>query len=195
MARLLIKIGGGKNSDILKAALQMMETVVEHDPEDLEHKIWALRDLGVWYWKICHDSDKALKTLDEAIMLMNTTDQIFHLIESGEIWAERLYLLSVIGKEKQAIEEAKHKIQRSKEWCSNLENNSYLYYGYLFLGYTEAAKGNYQLAVSQVYEAAVYCNQNFRKEVEDIWLSREKDYEQTYLKMSHCIRGTHGWDV
>lgn len=195
VARLLMRIDGA-DSELKAAALRIMETVVEHDPEELEHKVWSLTDLALLYYKVLGNHEKALKFLDQAITLMESSDEEdFFFVACGEVWVQRIYILYSTGRQEQTIDEVKQRMQGIKNFCTSLENNSYLYFGNLFLAFYEEQHKNFEMAVSYVYEAAKYCNQHIREDVEKIWSNRHVNYEQAYNKMDRVVRGLHGWDA
>lgn len=123
-----------KGIDRQKEALELFRSIVEEDvddtkSEDVEEKAFALQRLSSLEKELNQD-DEALKHIDIAIELAESTDFLYKYVLRGELWADRWNLMHKMGMAKDAEEEVDERIAAYKD--IPIEHNSYLYYGYRY---------------------------------------------------------------
>ena len=115
-------------------ALELFHSIVEQDvdednPEDVEEKCFALQRLSSLEKEINKDDD-ALKHIDMAIELAESTDFLYKYILRGELWGDRWNLMHKMNLTQDAESEVDERIAAYAD--IPIAHNSYLYYGYRF---------------------------------------------------------------
>ncbi|HBT79700.1 MAG TPA: hypothetical protein DEA67_06410 [Selenomonas sp.] len=124
-------------------ALELFRSVVEQEvdeeqPEDVEEKVFALQRLSSLEREL-GQKDEALKHIDAAIELAESTDFLYKYILRGELWGDRWNLMHAMDMTKDAESEVDERIAAYQD--IPIEHNSYLYYGYRFKAMLAAERG------------------------------------------------------
>ena len=85
------------------------------------------------------ENDDALRHIDMAIELAESTDFLYKYILRGELWADRWNLMHKMNMTQEAEAEVDERIEAYKD--IPIEHNSYLYYGYRFKAQLAAERG------------------------------------------------------
>ena len=130
LAHFLAMEGIDKNDE----ALELFHSVVEAEPnediaEEVEEKVFALQRLSSLERSLGQHDD-ALRHINMAIELAESTDFLYKYILRGELWADRWNLMHQMDMTADAETEADERIAAYKD--IPIEHNSYLYYGYRF---------------------------------------------------------------
>ena len=115
------------------------EDVDEENAEDVEEKVFALQKLADLERKIDVKGEDALRHIDEAIELAESTDFLYKYILRGELWADRWNLMHKMNMTQEAEAEVDERIEAYKD--IPVHHNSYLYYGYRFKAQLSAERG------------------------------------------------------
>ena len=83
--------------------------------------------------------EDALRHIDEAIELAESTDFLYKYILRGELWGDRWNIMHQLDMGKEAEEEVDERIEAYKD--IPVEHVSYLYYGYRFKAMRAAERG------------------------------------------------------
>lgn len=140
-------------------AIQLLNSVLDvqvHTLEDIEHKAWALRNLSSILRKKKRNFHEALTHIDSAISLVENSHFKFHIINRGELWAERWITLNLLHQTDLALVEADQKI--IEHGSRFAKNNSYLYNAYRFKAQAAGAQGNVSDALKFIKKALSYIN-------------------------------------
>ena len=116
----------------------MEQEVDEEQPEDVEEKVFALQRLSSLEREL-GQKDEALKHIDAAIELAESTDFLYKYILRGELWGDRWNLMHAMDMTKDAESEVDERIAAYQD--IPIEHNSYLYYGYRFKAMLAAERG------------------------------------------------------
>ena len=116
-------------------ALELFHSVVEADvdeenAEDVEEKVFALQKLSDLERKQDNTAEDALRHIDAAIELAESTDFLYKYILRGELWGDRWNIMHQLKMSKEAEEEVDERIEAYKD--IPVSHVSYLYYGYRF---------------------------------------------------------------
>ncbi|HCB92225.1 MAG TPA: hypothetical protein DEP57_00185 [Selenomonas sp.] len=114
------------------------ETVDEEQAEDVEEKVFALQKLSSIERRMDKGQD-ALRHINGAIELAESTDFLYKFILRGELWGDRWNLMHHLKQSKAAEAEVDERIEAYKD--IPIEHNSYLYYGYRFKAMLAAERG------------------------------------------------------
>ena len=125
-------------------AIELFRSVVEEDveeenAEDVEEKVFALQKLSTLERQREDSGEDALRHINAAIELAESTDFLYKFILRGELWGDRWNLLHHLNRSREAEEEADERIEVYKD--IPIEHNSYLYYGYRFKAMLAAERG------------------------------------------------------
>ena len=125
-------------------ALELFRSVVEADvdeenAEDVEEKVFALQKLSDIERKQDGMEEDALRHIDEAIELAESTDFLYKYILRGELWGDRWNIMHQLKMGKEAEEEVDERIEAYKD--IPVQHVSYLYYGYRFKAMMAAERG------------------------------------------------------
>ncbi|MFC2638107.1 MAG: tetratricopeptide repeat protein [Mitsuokella sp.] len=136
-------------------ALELFKSVVEADvdeesAEDVEEKTYALQRLSSLEREQEKD-EEALRHINLAIELAESTDFLYKYILRGELWADRWNLLYHMGRTADAEAEADERIEVYKDIPAL--HNSYLYYGYRFKAQLAASHGDTFIAKDYMHMA------------------------------------------
>ncbi|MBQ1919336.1 MAG: tetratricopeptide repeat protein, partial [Selenomonas sp.] len=139
LAHFLAMEGIDKNDE----ALELFHSVVEAEPnediaEEVEEKVFALQRLSSLERSLGQHDD-ALRHINMAIELAESTDFLYKYILRGELWADRWNLMHQMDMTADAETEADERIAAYKD--IPIEHNSYLYYGYRFKAQLSAERG------------------------------------------------------
>ena len=115
------------------------EDVDEENAEDVEEKVFALQKLADLERKIDGKGEDALRHIDEAIELAESTDFLYKYILRGELWGDRWNIMHQLDMGKEAEEEVDERIEAYKD--IPVQHVSYLYYGYRFKAMRAAERG------------------------------------------------------
>ncbi len=123
-----------KGIDKKDEALELFRSVVDQDvddevAEDVEEKVFALQRLSSLEKELNQD-EEALKHIDMAIELAESTDFLYKYILRGELWGDRWNLMHKMDMTQDAEAEVDERIEAYKD--IPIAHNSYLYYGYRF---------------------------------------------------------------
>ena len=141
------------------------EKVDEENAEDVEEKVFALQKLADIERGIDGKGEDALRHIDEAIELAESTDFLYKYILRGELWGDRWNIMHQLGKGREAEEEADARIEAYQDIPA--EHVSYLYYGYRYKAMCSAETGStlaakdymhmalHAMAVPEEYEAGL----------------------------------------
>lgn len=139
-------------------AVELFRSVVEidideHNPEEVEEKVYALQRLA-YCMREDKKYDEALRYINLAVELVESTDYLYKYILRGEIWADRWNILH----DMQDITTAQEEIDEKIEAYSNLpiKHNSYLYYGYRFKAQLAATGMMKEQALAYMRKALTY---------------------------------------
>ena len=127
----------------MEEAIDLFRSVVESEvdeenAEEVEEKIFALQRLSE-IERDLEKGDDALRHIDLAIELAESTDFLYKYILRGELWAGRWNIMHRLNMTKDAEAEADERIDFYKD--IPVEHNSYLYYGYRFKAQLAAERG------------------------------------------------------
>lgn len=128
----------------MEEAIELFRTVVEEDvdeehAEDVEEKVFALQKLSSLERQQEGQGEAALRHINVAIELAESTDFLYKFILRGELWGDRWNLMHQLKLSKEAEAEADERIEAYKD--IPIEHNSYLYYGYRFKAMLSAERG------------------------------------------------------
>ena len=115
------------------------EDVDEENAEDVEEKVFALQKLADIERKIDGKGEDALRHIDEAIELAESTDFLYKYILRGELWGDRWNIMHQLKMGKEAEAEVDERIEAYKD--IPVLHVSYLYYGYRFKAMMAAERG------------------------------------------------------
>ncbi len=124
-------------------ALELLRSVVsaevdEENAEEVEEKVFALQKLSALE-RERKELDEALRHVNLAIELAESTDFLYKYILRGELWADRWMTLHQKGDGAGAEKEADERIAAYEDIPAL--HNSYLYYGYRFKAQLAAERG------------------------------------------------------
>ncbi len=125
------------------AAVELFRSVVSAEPdetnaEEVEEKVFALQKLSA-ILRERKEPEEALRYINLAIELAESTDFLYRYILRGELWADRWVTLHQQGDGAGAEKEADERIAAYED-IPDL-HNSYLYYGYRFKAQLAAERG------------------------------------------------------
>ena len=124
-------------------AIELLCSVVEaevddENSQDVEEKVYALQKLSTLEREDKNYAD-ALRHINLAIELAESTDFLYKYILRGELWADRWTILHAQGDIQNAEEEVDERIAAYED--IPIKHNSYLYYGYRFKAQLAAERG------------------------------------------------------
>jgi tetratricopeptide (TPR) repeat protein len=152
-------------------AIELMESVVEHQPHELEGEIWALNDLVVWKTTYLKDY-KVLPYIEKALKLMNELAEEPTYIDKAEIWFNNVQLLNLNSQKEKALQEVNHMLETK----SKLKEPTYIYYSYLFLSeYTLQYEMDMDLAIEYLKRASACIPVEYKEIKQSIF---KKEYIQ-----------------
>ena len=139
LAHFLAMKGIDKQDEALELFHSIVDVKVNEDSaEDVEEKVFALQRLS----SLCkerNEDDDALRYIDMAIELAESTDFLYKYILRGELWGDRWNLMHKMHMSKEAEQEVDERIEAYKD--IPIQHNSYLYYGYRFKAQLAAERG------------------------------------------------------
>ncbi len=139
LAHFLAMEGIDKNDEALELFHSVVEAEVNEDSsEEVEEKVFALQRLSSLERSLSK-YDEALRHINLAIELAESTDFLYKYILRGELWADRWNLMHQMDMTADAETEADERIAAYKD--IPIEHNSYLYYGYRFKAQLSAERG------------------------------------------------------
>ena len=139
LAHFLAMEGIDKNDEALELFHSVVEAEVDEDSsEEVEEKVFALQRLSSLERSLSK-YDEALRHINLAIELAESTDFLYKYILRGELWADRWNLMHQMDMTADAETEADERIAAYKD--IPIEHNSYLYYGYRFKAQLSAERG------------------------------------------------------
>ncbi|MBP3780889.1 MAG: tetratricopeptide repeat protein [Selenomonas sp.] len=139
LAHFLAMEGIDKNAEALELFHSVVEAEVDEDSsEEVEEKVFALQRLSSLERSLSK-YDEALRHINLAIELAESTDFLYKYILRGELWADRWNLMHQMDMTADAETEADERIAAYKD--IPIEHNSYLYYGYRFKAQLSAERG------------------------------------------------------
>ena len=139
LAHFLAMEGIDKNAEALELFHSVVEAEVNEDSsEEVEEKVFALQRLSSLERSLSK-YDEALRHINLAIELAESTDFLYKYILRGELWADRWNLMHQMDMTADAETEADERIAAYKD--IPIEHNSYLYYGYRFKAQLSAERG------------------------------------------------------
>lgn len=119
-----------KSEQYRETAIALMETVLEHEPNDYEHQAWALKDLAFWKFEYRNDSS-VIPLLEKSLKLIRENVEEPLYLNEAELWFDYLYLLCKTNQNKKALDE----LEIIKGTKSKLKEPDYLYFANLFEAY------------------------------------------------------------
>ena len=133
-----------KDENHIPEAKELFRSIVEEQvddekSEDVEEKVFALQKLSELEKRDENEQEQALKHIDQAIELAESTDFLYKYILRGELWADRWNLMHQMDMTKDAEAEVDERIAAYQD--IPIEHNSYLYYGYRFKAQLAAERG------------------------------------------------------
>lgn len=139
-------------------ALELLRSVVEaevddEDSQDVEEKVYALQKLAMLEREDKNYAD-AIRHINIAIELAESTDFLYKYILRGELWAERWTILHEQGDVQGAEQEVDERIAAYED--IPIDHNSYLYYGYRFKAQLAAERGVVLVAKDYMHMALKY---------------------------------------
>jgi tetratricopeptide (TPR) repeat protein len=141
----------------IDSAIELFESVLDVQvsaPEDIEHKAWSLRYLSSILRKKKGNLNEALTYINASITLAESINFKYHIINRGELWAERWIILNFLHQTNLAITEADEKIAEHNSKFA--KNNSYLYNAYRFKAQVAGAQGNVSDSLKLIKKALSY---------------------------------------
>ena len=158
--------------------------VDEENSEEVEEKVFALQKLSQTEREE-HMLDDALRHINMAIELAESTDFLYKYILRGELWADRWDILHEAGDGKGAESEADERIAAYED--IPIEHNSYMYYGYRFKAQLAAERGVLLVAKDYMHMALKYMdvpneyragiNKAFNQQHENVsWMLNQIDH-------------------
>ena len=139
LAHFLAMEGIDKNAEALELFHSVVEAEVNEDSsEEVEEKVFALQRLSSLERSLSK-YDEALRHINLAIELAESTDFLYKYILRGELWADRWNLMHQMDMTADAETEADERIAAYKD--IPIEHNSYLYYAYRFKAQLSAERG------------------------------------------------------
>ena len=139
LAHFLAMEGIDRNDEALELFHSVVEAEVDEDSsEEVEEKVFALQRLSSLERSLSK-YDEALRHINLAIELAESTDFLYKYILRGELWADRWNLMHQMDMTADAETEADERIAAYKD--IPIEHNSYLYYGYRFKAQLSAERG------------------------------------------------------
>ena len=130
-------------------AMELFHSVIdapvdEENAEEVEEKVFALQKLSFMERNLEGKEEAALRHINKAIELAESTDFLYKYILRGELWADRWNILHLL----QRTEEATSEVDSRLEAYSTVPDihNSYVYYGYRFKAHLAAEAGRGDLA-------------------------------------------------
>lgn len=126
----------------------------EENPEDVEEKVFALQKLSACLRENKATAEEALRHINSAIELAESTDYLYKYILRGELWADRWITLQKLGNVAAALAEADERIAAYED--IPIEHNSYLYYGYRFKAQVAGKNGTTLIAKDFMHQALSY---------------------------------------
>ena len=139
-------------------AIELLRSVVEaevdeENSQDVEEKVYALQKLSTLE-REDKNYDDALRHINLAIELAESTDFLYKYILRGELWADRWSTLHAQGSIQSAEEEVDERIAAYED--IPIKHNSYLYYGYRFKAQLAAERGVPLVAKDYMHMALKY---------------------------------------
>lgn len=130
-------------------AIELFKTIIEQEvdeesAEDIEEKVFALQRLSSLERENEETYNDALRHIDLAVELAESTDYLYKYILRGELWADRWLTMHKQGNTSAAEAEADERITAYKD--IPIKHNSYLYYGYRFKAQIAASRGTTLIA-------------------------------------------------
>lgn len=124
-------------------AIELFRSIIETDfdeenPEDVEERAFALQKLSSTERNQKQYED-ALRHIDLAVELAESTDFLYKYILRGELWADRWNTMHLLGQTNEAEAETDERIAAYEDLP--IQHNSYLYYGYRFKAQLAAERG------------------------------------------------------
>lgn len=142
--------------DRIPAGIALFQSIVdveidEDNPEEVEEKIFALQKLSACLRESKTTFDEALRCINLAIELSESTDYLYKYILRGELWADRWITLHMLGRLEAAQAEADEKIEAYE--AIPIPHNSYLYHAYRFKGQIAGKNGTTLIAKDYMHKA------------------------------------------
>jgi tetratricopeptide (TPR) repeat protein len=144
---------------LLESSIKMHLTTEQYDDGfiDYDQIIWAYRDIMPLYWSEYGDAQRSYELSLEALKILElVSDDDLAFGVRGEIWYNKWYFLSKLGKEAEAIADCKTIIQETETKNLPYKENSMLYFGNLFLAVVSKWQKNYLQAIEYLEKAASY---------------------------------------
>lgn len=136
-------------------ALELFRSVVEAEVDeekapDVEEKVFALQRLAELE-RARDEKEPALRHINQAIELAESTDFLYRYVLRGDLWAARWNLLHKMGRTEEAEGECDERLAAYED--IPLQSNSYVYYGYRFKAHLAAEKGEIFVAKDYMHMA------------------------------------------
>lgn len=163
-------------------------------PSELEIKIWCMKELGMAVWSYEENAQEALKYIDMAINLMNTSADKFYFISRGEVWRVRWDIFQSTGYSNFAVEEITEKISSI---IPKGNSNSIYYYGFSFLADVAKRNKNIRKASRLLRSALRYFphDKDSAEELNAICNELHRDPNGAYYKLSELTHRNYLiWD-
>lgn len=182
-------------------AVELFRSVVEievdeENAEDVEEKVYALQKLSS-IRRDQKDYDAALKYINLAIELAESTDFLYKYILRGELWADRWMTLHKLGQTKDAESELDERIAAFED--IPLHYNSYLYYGYRFKAQLAAERDIPLVAKDYMHMAFKYMNvpEEYKTEINNIFTQTHENTSWLLNSLDHATPppDTLTWDI
>lgn len=185
----------------LNEAIELFRSVVntdidEENSEDVEEKVFALQKLS----SIRRDQKQladSLKYINLAIELAESTDFLYKYILRGELWADRWNTLHLMGKTKEAEEEADERLAAFED--IPLHRNSYLYYGYRFKAQLAAERDVILVAKDYMHMAIKYMAppEDYKIEIDKIFAQKHENSSWLLNALDHAVPAPDiiQWDI
>lgn len=182
-------------------AVELFRSVVEvevdeNNPEEVEEKVYALQRLA-YCMREDKKYDEALRYINLAVELVESTDYLYKYILRGEIWADRWNILHDKGDIQTALEEIDEKI----EAYGNLpiKHNSYLYYGYRFKAQLSATGMMKEEALDYMRKALSYMEipEQYQRAIETAMSAKHDNISWILNTIDHAcppVEKIH-WDI
>ena len=182
-------------------AIELFRSVVEEDIdeencEDVEEMVYALQKLST-IEREQKDYDNALRHINLAIELAESTDFLYKYILRGELWGDRWNLMHTMNLTQDAEAEVDERIASYAD--IPIEHNSYLYYGYRFKAQL-AAERNVPLVAKDYMHMAIHAMEIPESYEEGLEVAFAQDHENASWILNCIDRATPNpdnlhWDI
>jgi hypothetical protein len=146
----------------------------EYGKIEYDQIIRAYKDLAIWYWQETKNATKSYELTKSALIMvkqLNDADLPFGI--RGQIWYQKWFFLSILGKEERAKDECKQMIEEVKYMDLSYNANSIYYFGHLFLSNRYQCSRDYITAINHLEEGVKYIDL-----IDGSWKYQLKQYKK-----------------